>query len=128
MRIVVLFAFLGVLMAIDNRHLRGLFEKEKNKLIHESVEKAYNGIYSNVIYLAKQGETEMKFSLFCISHEDDLERIVHVERTSPSNLYSIKWSELVPKVVDKIKHTFPEITLTSYRLRQDNCEYFSVKW
>jgi hypothetical protein len=55
----------GTSNVIYKHQLRGLFDKEKNKLTNTYTDMEYENIYSNIIQNAILGKTEIKFTILC---------------------------------------------------------------
>jgi len=100
--------------------LRALFEKEKNRVLFNLVESEFEYIYKNIISSAKQGKTKIHFVILSLQtiyqfknqailqNENGMLQIIQ-------EIYKPPISELVDKIVDKLKYTFPDSNITYWK-------------
>jgi hypothetical protein len=130
--------------------LRGMFEKEKNKLIQYFIVKEYENIYNGVLHQAKIGNTELQFTILCdVNQEkhklhiksvlfnngirehdgilDDLiRRIPETEINTAKVLVS-------SKIIDKLQMSFPDSNIiwetdNDIMFNPMNCIFYTMSW
>ena len=129
----------------SNNQLRELFQIKKNKEINDHIDTQYYIIYKNVINNAREGINEYHFTILLYpnsSYQDKVPKYnkdnyinIGIVRSSicreKSSMYNINLIDLIPKLFDKIKDTFPEINLEKWKNignKDDLRDYYTLSW
>lgn len=113
------------------KNLRDLYEKETIRKIQEIIDNKYKCIYENIIGIAKVGYNEFKFTIFC-EGEIGGQLPEHFKK----HMFNILPEEkFTTKILDKIKETFPDITINKIEIKYPNnnghygkCNEYTFSW
>jgi len=131
-----------------NAHLRGLFEKEKNRIIEDQIEQSFKTIYQTVLHLAAIGETQLYFTILCCDTLFEIDsqyfnnkKVLNCNLggnlgSPPYHMMVKGWQDdKIQVIVDKIKRAFPDshfIKLVDedieYKRRAKQCDYYIISW
>jgi hypothetical protein len=129
--------------------LRGMFEKEKNKICQQFIDKEYENIYNGVLHQAKIGNTELQFTILCHVNNPEKHKL-HIKSVLNSisdhdgilnDLISrIPETELITekvlissKIIDKLQMSFPDSNIiwetdNDIMFNPMNCIFYTMSW
>jgi len=130
--------------------LRGMFEKEKNKLIQYFIVKEYENIYNGVLHQAKIGNTELQFTILCDVNQE--KHKLHIKSVLFNNgirehdgilndiIGGIPETEIntekvliSSKIIDKLQMSFPDSNIiwetdNDIMLNPMKCIFYTMSW
>jgi len=122
-------------MVYTNYQLRGMFDKEKNKITQYLIDKEYDNIYNGVLQQAIVGKTELRFTILCFNehekHNLDIKTSLDDDNLRKIQLYKISNQIISTKIIDKLKNTFVDIEIITEINNTDNpekCIYYTLVW
>jgi hypothetical protein len=131
--------------------LRGMFEKEKNKLIQYFIVKEYENIYNGVLHQAKIGNTELQFTILCDVNNQEKHKL-HIKsvlfnngirehdgilddiiRRIPETEINTEKVLISSKIIDKLQMSFPDSNIiwetdNDIMTNQMNCIFYTMSW
>jgi hypothetical protein len=135
--------------------LRGMFEKEKNKLIQYFIVKEYENIYNGVLDQAKIGKTELQFTILCDVNNQEKHKL-HIKSVlfnNGINIHEFTGSKILndiiggipiteintakvlisTKIIDKLQLSFPDSNIiwetdNDIMTNQMNCIFYTMSW
>jgi hypothetical protein len=128
-----------------NNQLRELYQFKKNREINDYIDTLYDYIYQNVIHNAMEGINEYHFTIelnsdlsyallvpkYDIDNYINIRMVIGSMRREIISMYNINLIDLIPKLFDKIKDTFPEINLEKWKNiidKNDPRDYYTLSW
>ena len=121
---------------IHKNQLRGYYEKEKYRMIHNSIIGTYNSVYTSVLDYAKQGKTEYSFTIMCKEElmnrcQDQMKNNNNIcqdvwKQQHPNNIldmYNITREVYTNNVITMLNETFPDSITTKYK---NCCDYYII--
>ena len=131
--------------------LRGMFEKEKNKLIQYFIVKEYENIYNGVLDQAKIGKTELQFTILCDVNNQEKHKL-HIKsvlfnngirehdgilddliRRIPETEINTAKVLVSSKIIDKLQMSFPDSNIiwetdNDIMFNPMNCIFYTMSW
>lgn len=125
----------GTLKPKYSWQLRGMFDKEKDKLTHTYINMEYENIYSNIIQNAILGKTEIKFTILCWNEHDRhpiIKSVISDDIIRKIDIYQLSKENISIAILHKIKITFPDANITmetdSSINNYNKCIYYNIQW
>jgi hypothetical protein len=130
--------------------LRGMFEKEKNKLIQYFIVKEYENIYNGVLHQAKIGNTELQFTILCDVNQE--KHKLHIKsvlfnngirehdgilddliRRIPETEINTEKVLISSKIIDKLQISFPDSNIiwetdNDIMFNPMKCIFYTMSW
>jgi|688.fasta_scaffold805007_1 hypothetical protein len=130
--------------------LRGMFEKEKNKLIQYFIVKEYENIYNGVLHQAKIGNTELQFTILCDVNQE--KHKLHIKsvlfnngirehdgilddliRRIPETEINTEKVLISSKIIDKLQMSFPDSNIiwetdNDIMFNPMKCIFYTMSW
>lgn len=135
--------------------LRGMFEKEKNKLIQYFIVKEYENIYNGVLHQAKIGNTELQFTILCDVDNQEKHKLhiksvlfnngINIDEFSGAKILNdiiggipiteINTAKVLisSKVIDKLQLSFPDSNIiwetdNDIMFNPMKCIFYTMSW
>ena len=147
MRIIFIFIIIYLLVVFGNEtyttftkyKLRGIYKKEKNRLVQYMIDAEYKNIYHTILQEAAIGKTNLTFTILCFDEHnpnnifktilsDELFRIAQIYKMKMEP-YKISSKFINSKIIDKLKITFPQSNIVSNTIFSHiECAYYTLDW
>jgi hypothetical protein len=146
MRIIFIFIIIYLLhiyAAINTTYtkykLRGIYKKEKNRLVQYMIDAEYKNIYHTILQEAGIGKTNLTFTILCFDEHnpnnivktilsDELFRIAQIYKMKIEP-YKISSKFINTKIIEKLKITFPQSNIVSNTIFPHiPCSYYTLDW
>lgn len=120
---------------IYKNELRGMYNRELDRLIEETIEYKVGIIYYEIIEKAKKGENEYSFTIMCseLGSGSTCQPNGHDvwKQSHPNNILYITKSyitieQFATTIIDRLNRTFPDSDIT--KIYKNCCDYYTIKW
>jgi hypothetical protein len=120
---------------IYKNELRGMYTRELDRLIEETIEYKVGILYYEIIEKAKKGENEYSFTIMCseLGSGSACQPNGHDvwKQSHPNNILYITKSyitieQIATTIIDRLNRTFPDSDIT--KIYKNCCDYYTIKW
>jgi hypothetical protein len=116
---------------VYKKQLRGIIEKERNIQIQKIINIEYEKIYNKILQEAKICNHKLQFKILCfnieeIDNKQNVFKFMYLSNNTDNEIfniikiYNIPINSIISKIIDKLKITFPDSSITS-KPSNDKC-------